>query len=138
MDNKKVDYFFRLIHVCFWPIIWYKWIAITDDFIENILFIAFCSLSILFLIYLVYSRIKDGNNTKVKFFYRLITVLCFTIAILSFVLYPKSTIILYIKMFTIALYFYTSYRLVIYKVDDEGVVGIMSSILLAAMTFFYL
>lgn len=137
MNKKYIDYYFRFIHLSFWPILWYKWIAITNTNIEMGLFVFFTSQVVIFIFYLSIMRLLISRTIKLKFFYRLITSICFVFTLLSFMIFPRSVGLLYIKMILIALFFYVSYRLVVYERDDEGVVGLMSALLLAAMTFFY-
>ena len=145
MDTKSInkgnfmENYFKLITLTFWPIIWYKWIVISTRELELFLFFAFSLLSAVYVVLFIIGYFKKSKEERKGYMleYRLSTILAFIVTLLSFVLYPKNIMLLYGKLFVISVYFYFSYVEVFKRKNVEGVVGIMSFLLLFIFTIFY-
>ncbi|TQQ84177.1 hypothetical protein EXD82_08190 [Peptacetobacter hominis] len=139
--NKEniLENYFRLLTLTFWPIIWYKWVFISSKDLERVLFFSYASIALIYVIYFSYTYIKSSDSIKpsLMFAYRLSSIATFIITILSFVLFPKSIFLLYAKIIVLFIYLYFSYKEVYRRKNEEGVVGIMSFLLLLIFTIFY-
>nr|UWI51395.1 hypothetical protein NZ312_06750 [Clostridioides difficile] len=135
--EKFFDNYFKFLALFFWPIMWYKWIVISNGTLENTLFTAYAIVAIIYII--LYSRfiIKHKDITQIDFFYRISTLLAFIFTLLSFLIYPKSLFFLYLKIVFTGIYFYYSIVKTLKFRHEEGIVGIMGSILLIVITLFY-
>ncbi|MDX5715112.1 hypothetical protein SIK61_09410, partial [Clostridioides difficile] len=121
----------------FWPIMWYKWIVISNGTLENMLFTIYAIVAIVFIILYSVFMIKYKDITQIDFFYRISTLLAFIFTLFSFLIYPKSLFFWYLKIIFTGIYLYYSIVKTLKFKDDEGVVGIMSSLLLIVITLFY-
>lgn len=143
--NKKKNYnilsffesFFKFITLFFWFLMWYKWIVISIKNYEYFLFIFFIALSTIYIFSYLIAYIFSKNKSEFNFLYKIITVITFCFSLTSFLLYPISIPLIYAKLMLIILLFIISYRLTKYKNNNEGVVGILTSFLIAAFTYFY-
>lgn len=137
-SEKFFDNYFKLLSLIFWPIIWYKWVAISNLSIEISLCLIYFILSIIYVLSFLYFFLKKSHNyTKIVIYYRVSTILAFIFTLFSFLLYPKNLTFLFLKLLFISVYFYFScIKVAKYKID-EGVVGIIGSILIAVITIFY-
>lgn len=137
MDKTNFfDNYFKVLTLLFWPIIWFKWRFISTSSLSYLMFIIYLALSIVYLILFSYFCLKNKNTDSIVFLYRLSTLLTFVFTLLSFLLFPKNLFLLYLEMVFIAFYFYSSCLKVYRHHMDEGVVGILSSFLLIAITIF--
>lgn len=138
-DNRIIKVFdniFKILFVLFWSIFLFTTTISTNSRVSLILFSLYNILLFLYMIIypiiILYFKI---NTEKIIIYYRLSTLLTFLFTSLSFVIFPTSLILFFIKLITIFIYIYLSaikvYR---YKID-EGVVGIMSSLLILVMLF---
>lgn len=135
--EKLFDNYFKFLALFFWPIMWYKWIVISNGTIENILFTTYAIVAIGFIILYSVFMIKYKDITQIDFFYRISTLLAFIFTLFSFLIYPKSLPFLYLKIIFTGIYFYYSMVKTLKFKHEEGVVGIMSSLLLIVITLFY-
>lgn len=135
--EKLFDNYFKFLALLFWPIMWYKWIVISNGTLENMLFTTYAIIAIVFIILYSVSMIKYKDITQIDFFYRISTLLAFIFTLFSFLIYPKSLFFLYLKIIFTGIYLYYSIVKTLKFKDDEGVVGIMSSLLLIVITLFY-
>lgn len=135
--EKLFDNYFKFLALFFWPIMWYKWIVISNGTLENMLFTTYAIIAIVFIILYSVSMIKYKDITQIDFFYRISTLLAFIFTLFSFLIYPKSLFFLYLKIIFTGIYLYYSIVKTLKFKDDEGVVGIMSSLLLIVITLFY-
>ncbi len=137
MINEKVlDNFFRGLTLFFWSIVWYKWVAISIKSIELTLVTLFSLLSLLYII-LVSLSYKKNTIHNIDSLYKISTLLAFISTLFSFVLFSKSYFYLYLKIFFVLIYFYCS-CIKVYKYNkDEGIVGILASLLLIVLTLLY-
>ena len=135
--EKLFDNYFKFLALLFWPITWYKWIVISNGTLENMLFTIYAIVAIVFIILYSVFMIKYKDITQIDFFYRISTLLAFIFTLFSFLIYPKSLFFLYLKIIFTGIYLYYSIVKTLKFKDDEGVVGIMSSLLLIVITLFY-
>lgn len=135
--EKLFDNYFKFLALLFWPIMWYKWIVISNGTLENMLFTIYAIVAIVFIILYSVFMIKYKDITQIDFFYRISTLLAFIFTLFSFLIYPKSLFFLYLKITFTGIYLYYSIVKTLKFKDDEGVVGIMSSLLLIVITLFY-
>ena len=137
---KKEYYFemgFRGLTLLFWPIIIYKWIFISNIYIERNSFLIFSILAILYIIIMLISQIKNKFLDNIVIYYRISTLISFILTLATFLLYPTNITLLLIKVLAIGIYLYISSKSVyIFKIE-ECVVGIISSILLLAISICY-
>ena len=129
--------YFKFLALLFWPMMWYKWIVISNGTLENMLFTIYAIVAIVFIILYSVFMIKYKDITQIDFFYRISTLLAFIFTLFSFLIYPKSLFFLYLKIIFTGIYLYYSIVKTLKFKDDEGVVGIMSSLLLIVITLFY-
>lgn len=133
------EHYFRLLTLCFWPIMWYKWNVISSRKLEYILFLTYSFFALIYLVLFIIRFFKSDleKRNSMMFYYRASSIVAFIISLFSFVLFPKNIPLFYFKLFSISVYLYFSYREVFKNKNDEGVVGIMSFLLLLALTIFY-
>lgn len=135
MNNTKfTDDFFKFLILLFWPIVWYNYVAISKIEIEIFMFISFTLLSIIYIFLICYNFKK---LEKIVILYRISTLFAFISFLCSYLLFSKNIILLFLKFIFIFIYFYIScIKNFKYKMD-EGVVGILSALLLITITFSY-
>ncbi|WP_418775815.1 hypothetical protein, partial [Intestinibacter bartlettii] len=94
--------------------------------------------SIIYIVLSILDKIKRNSDKKekVNFFYRFISIITFVISMMYFLLYSNSINLLLIKTIINFMYFYISCKKVNMK-DEEGVVGIIGSILIFAFATYY-
>ncbi len=137
---KKEYYFemgFRGLTLLFWPIIIYKWIFISNIYIERNAFLIFSILAILYIIIMLISQIKNKFLDNIVIYYRISTLISFILTLATFLLYPTNITLLLIKVLAIGIYLYISSKSVYVFKIEECVVGIISSILLLAISICY-
>ena len=137
---KKEDFFeiyFRALTLLFWPIIIYKWIFISNYYIERNLFVIYSFLAILYMIILIVLQIKNKFLDMIIIYYRIITLISYILTLASFLLFPTNLALMLIKILSISTYLYISYKNVFKYHIDECVVGVISSILLFALSICY-
>lgn len=136
VNEKLLDNFFRVLTLFFWSIVWYKWVTISIEYIEITLCTLFSLLSLLYII-LVSLSYKKNTISKIDLLYKISTLIAFISTLFSFVLFSKSYFYLYLKIFFVLIYFYCS-CIKVYKYNkDEGIVGILASLLLIVLTLLY-
>lgn len=137
----KKEYFlevgFRILTLIFWPIIIYTWIFIPNIYIEKICFLIFTILSITYIasIFILQYRYKFLDNIII--YYKVSTLICFILALATFLLYPTNITLMWLKLLSIFIYFYISLKNVNNYKIEECVVGVISSILLFVITICY-
>lgn len=137
-EEVYIENYFKILSLVFWPIIWYKWIVISNETIEIILVATYTVMCIGYTVYYLYLKNKfDYKVEKIDFYYKFSTLLAFLITLYSFLLFPKNITALLLKLFLIGLFFYFSVVKTVRYGNEEGVVGIMASLLLAIITIFY-
>lgn len=128
---------FRVLTLLFWPIIIYKWIFISNVYIERNAFFIFGIFSILYMIIIGILQIKNKIFHKIVIYYRFTTLISFILTLATFLLYPTNITLMLLKIFSIFVYFYISFKGVYKYKNEEYVVGMISSILLLAISICY-
>lgn len=137
----KREYFFEMgfrgLTLLFGPIIIYKWIFISNIYIERNAFLLFSILAILYIIIIGISQIKNAFLDNIVIYYRISTLISFILTLASFLLYPTNITLMWIKLLSIFTYFYISSKNVYNHKIEECVVGMISAILLLAISICY-
>lgn len=137
----KKEYFFEMgfrgLTLMFWPIIIYTWIFIPNIFIEKNSFLIFSILAIIYIISLIILQLKYKFLDNIVIYYRVSTLISFILTLATFLLYPTNITLMWLKLLSIFIYFYISFKNVYNHKIDECVVGVISSILLFVITICY-
>lgn len=134
INNKFIDNYFKLLFLCFWPIIWYELIFVSDPFIKSILVTLYCIATLIYIPLIIF--FKD-NIKSIILYYRISTVITFIFTLFSLLLFPTSILFLVLKTIFVFIYLYLSYtKLFKYKIE-EGLVGVLASLLLLVIMFRY-
>ncbi|MDO5010519.1 MAG: hypothetical protein Q4E31_06795 [Intestinibacter bartlettii] len=134
-----LEFYFRTLTVLFWITLLFNWIFIPNPDINYYIFNTYLILSLIYIILAIINKIKHrciDIKTKVDFFYKSISIITFVVSMMYFLLYSNSIKLLLIKTFIIFIYFYISCKKVNLK-DEEGVVGIIGSILIFVFATYY-
>ena len=134
-----LEFYFRTLTVLFWITLLFNWVFIPNPIINYYVFNTYFVLSIIYITLAIINKIKHKSTEirdKVDFYYKLISIITFVISMMYFLLYSNSIKLLLIKTFIIFLYFYISFKKVNLK-DEEGVVGIIGSILIFVFATYY-
>jgi hypothetical protein len=143
------DSIFKFLFIAFWIISWFLGFILTDNKYTELstsIFILYSSLCLGYMItYLTYINHMKVYEEKIEILYKLITFLTFIISTYSYYIVPRSMFWLFIKVILLIIYMYISILKVHkYKLEkvhiyrfEEGVVGILSSILLIFMLLRY-
>lgn len=136
-NNNLFDLSFKTLFLSFWFIIWHKWIALPNLSFDIVCVLIFDFLAIIYILYLTYLYLKKSPIDSITIFYRISVLLAFIFSLFTFVLYPKAIIVFYIKnLFVIICIYISSKKLMTYHKED-GLVGIIASILLLTLEFLY-
>lgn len=138
-ENKLSNLFdniFKFLFIGFWSVFLFTTTISTDSKISLILFSIYnVPLFLYIIIYPICMLYFKINTERIIVYYRLSTLIAFIFTAYSFVMFPTNLCLFFIKLVTIAIYMYLS-SIKVYKYKmDEGVVGIMSSILILVMLF---
>lgn len=131
------EIYFRVLTLLFWPIIIYKWIFISNYYLERNLFGLYSLLAILYIIIIIISQIKNTFLDNIIIYYRVSTLISYILTLAAFLLFPTNLTLMLIKILSISIYLYISCKNVFTHNIDECVVGIISSILLFALSICY-
>lgn len=133
-----LEFYFRILTVLFWSTLLLNWIFIPNTTINHYIFNTYFVLSIIYIVLSILDKIKRNSDKKekVNFFYRFISIITFVISMMYFLLYSNSINLLLIKTIINFMYFYISCKEVNMK-DEEGVVGIIGSILIFVFATYY-
>lgn len=132
-----LEIYFRLICLLFWPIYWYKWMVITIENYNIILFYIYSVVDILFILILVGRFLFKKTVSKIYFVFQLATALTYFLSTLSFMVFSTNRYVLYAKIFMCLMLIMVSWKLVKKEYNDIGVVGILSGLLILIITYFY-
>lgn len=137
--NKEVffEYYFRFLTLFFWPIICYKIIFIQNYTLESILFYSYTFVGIIYIALLIFYFMGMKKLRNINLHYRLNTICSYILTLSTFLLFPTNLTLLYLKFIFILIYFYFSCRMVFRFKNEEGVVGIISSLLLMVIAIWY-
>ncbi len=134
-ENNFFDSSFKILFLFFWVIIWYKWVALSNNTLELFLVNIFSIASLLYIIFSTILIIQKKDINPIIIWYRISILASFVSCLFSFILYPTSLIYFHIKNILIIICIYISYKkLFTYKIE-EGLVGIIASVLLLVMSF---
>lgn len=133
-----LEFYFRILTLLFWASLLFNWIFIPNTTINHYIFNIYFVLSLVYIVLSTLNRLKHNFNTKdkINFYYKSISIIVFVISIMYFLLYSNSIKLLFVKTFLVFLYFFISCKKVKSK-DEEGVVGILSSILIFVFATYY-
>lgn len=137
---KKENFFeiyFRILTVFFWPIIIYKWIFLSNYYTERNLLISYSLLAIIYIISIIIMQIRNVFLQNIVLNYRISTLVSFILTLASFLLFPTNLTLILVKVLSIFIYLYISSKNVLTHHIDECVVGIISSVLLLAISICY-
>lgn len=134
INTKFIDNYFKFLFLSFWPIIWYELIFVSDPLIKSILVTLYCILTLIYIPLVIF--FKD-NIKSITLYYRISTLTAFIFTLFSSLLFPTSLLFLALKIIFVFIYLYLSYtKLFKYKIE-EGLVGILASLLLLVIMFRY-
>lgn len=128
---------FRGLTLMFWPIIIYTWIFIPNIYIEKSSFLIFSILAIIYIINLGILQIRYKLLGNMIAYYRISTLISFILTLATFLLYPTNITLMWLKLLSIFIYFYISFKNVYNHKIEECVVGMISSVLLFVITICY-
>lgn len=134
INTKFIDNYFKFLFLSFWPIIWYELIFVSDPFIKAILVTLYCIVTLIYIPLIIFFK----NNIKsITLYYRISTLTAFIFTLFSLLLFPTSLLFLALKVIFVFIYLYLSYtKLFKYKIE-EGLVGVLASLLLLVIMFRY-
>ena len=135
MNIEFFDKYFKFLFLSFWAMVWYELVFVSDTFIKTILVSTYCIFTSIYIFFILF--MKKDTIKNITLYYR-ISILCsFVSTLFSLLLFSTSIFFLITKLIFILICLYFSYtKLFKYKIE-EGLVGILSSILLLVITFYY-
>lgn len=140
-ELKKLSFmeiYFRIVSLLFWPIYWYKWIVITIENYNLVLFEVYLVVDSIFILLLLIRKIfKKVTQSNLYFLFALSMSVNYLVSLYSFMICPTNIPVLYLKMFTCILMMIISWKLIKKEDNDIGVVGLMAGILILMLTYFY-
>ena len=98
------EMYFRGLTLLFWPIIIYKWIFLKNIYRERNSFLCFTVLSILYIVLIVISQIKNKFLDNIIIYYRIATLISYMLTLPSFLLYPTNIKLMILKLISIFIY----------------------------------
>ena len=135
INTKFMDNYFKFLFLSFWPIIWYELIFVSAAFIKSILVALYCIATLIYIPLIIF--FNDNNIKSITLYYRISTLTAFIFTLFSLLLFPTSLFFLTLKVIFVFIYLYLSYiKLFKYKIE-EGLVGILASLLLLVIMFRY-
>ena len=135
INTKFMDNYFKFLFLSFWPIIRYELIFVSDPFIKSILVALYCIATLIYIPLIIF--FNDNNIKSITLYYRISTLTAFIFTLFSLLLFPTSLFFLTLKVIFVFIYLYLSYtKLFKYKIE-EGLVGILASLLLLVIMFRY-
>ena len=137
--NFILEFLFRGLTILFWFIFLYNWILIPHININLYIFIFYTVIALFYLVIFSIDKIQDNSFKKrdIDFLYRFISISTFIVYLLSILLFSNSLKILFLKFILTLIYFYISYKKAFKLKQEEGLVGIISSILLFTFDIYY-
>ena len=135
INTKFMDNYFKFLFLSFLPIIWYELIFVSDPVIKSILVALYCIATLIYIPLIIF--FNDNNIKSITLYYRISTLTAFIFTLFSLLLFPTSLFFLTLKVIFVFIYLYLSYiKLFKYKIE-EGLVGILASLLLLVIMFRY-
>lgn len=133
INTKLIDNYFKFLFLSFWPIIWYELVFVSDPFIKSTLVTLYCVITLTYILIIMFFK---KNIESITIYYRISTLTAFISTLFSLI-YPTNLLFLSFKVIFIFIYLYISYtKLFRYKIE-EGLVGILASLLLLIIMFRY-
>lgn len=136
-EYNILEIYFRILTILFWSILLYNWIFIPNTAIDTYIFFSYLILSTVYLILFTIMEFKNSNIDRINYFYKFISTVIFAISILYFLLFSNNINLFIIKSLVNLLYFYISCKKVFKSKDEEGVVGIIGSLLIFIFATYY-
>ena len=131
--NLKYDileFYFRFLTILFWGFLLLNWIFIPNNTVNRYILTIYLILSLVYLILLYINNIKYIHKNYIDFLYRFISIVTFIVSGAYFLLFSNNIKLLLTKSVINLMYFYISCKKVSISKDEEGVVGIIASILI--------
>lgn len=136
-ELKPMEIYFRVISLLFWPIYWYKWIVITIENYNNILFYIYSVVDIIFILLLIIKFLRKKIDSKRYFTFALSMSVTYFITLCSFMIFKTNIILLYLQIAMCIILIIESWKLIKVDYNDIGVVGILAGLLILILTYFY-
>ena len=138
------EFYFRTLTVLFWSILLCNWIFIPNQTVNLYISNIYLILSLIYLALFIKSKTKNGfsrtnylNKDYIDFFYNFISIIAFVVSMMYFLLYSNNIKLFLIKSLVIFMYLYISFQKVLKSKDENGVVGIISALLIFAFATCY-
>ena len=131
--NLKYDileFYFRFLTILFWGFLLLNWIFIPNNTVNRYILNIYLIFSLVYLILLYINNIKYIHKNYIDFLYRFISIVTFIVSGAYFLLFSNNIKLLLTKSVINLMYFYISCKKVSISKDEEGVVGIIASILI--------
>ena len=132
------DNLFKFIVVFFWIISWGTSMFIIPHKFQYLLFFSYNIFTFWYIIsYTLTIKFNNISIAKIIIDYRITTVLAFFFASLKYFIFPTSVICIVLTVLFLFIHIYFSFRKVTRYKLEEGVVGIISSLLILSLMVFY-
>lgn len=132
------DNLFKFIVVFFWIISWGTSMFIIPHKLQYLLFFSYNIFTFWYIIsYTLTIKFNNISIAKIIIDYRITTVLAFFFASLKYFIFPTSIICIVLTVLFLFIHIYFSFRKVTRYKLEEGVVGIISSLLILSLMVFY-
>ncbi|MBC6003759.1 hypothetical protein H8891_08085 [Paeniclostridium sp. NSJ-45] len=132
---------FKFLFLAFWIIFWFVGIILTDNKFNKLsssLFIIYTSLCITYIVtYIAYMNYTKIYEDKIEIFYKLVTLISFIFSSYTYYMFSVSIFGFLLKLIFLIIYMYISIIKVHKYKLEEGVVGIIASILMIFMLLRY-
>ncbi|SCI77600.1 Uncharacterised protein [uncultured Clostridium sp.] len=132
---------FKFLFLAFWIIFWFVGIILTDNKFNKLsssLFIIYTSLCITYIVtYIAYMNYTKIYEDKIEIFYKLVTLISFIFSSYTYYMFSVSIFGFLLKLILLIIYMYISIIKVHKYKLEEGVVGIIASILMIFMLLRY-
>lgn len=135
--NRALEYYFRLATLLFWFLYWYKWTLITSENYNEILIKSYSILALTYIITRLIDQIFNRSLPCYEFLFHIISIAAYIISLFSFIIYPSLIELLYVKMLFSVLLIYVSRKMMTVELNELGLVGIFTGVLILTLTYFY-
>lgn len=136
-ELPPMEIYFRIISLMFWPIYWYKWIVITIENYNNILFYLYSIVDGLFIAILIIKYLLKKVESKRYFKFAMSMSITYLITLSSFMIFKTNITLLYLQIVMCIVLIVESWKLIKEEYNDIGVVGILAGLLILILTYFY-
>jgi hypothetical protein len=132
------DNLFKFIVVFFWIISWGTSMVVIPYQIKYFLFFSYNIFTFWYIVsYILTIKFKNISIAKIIIDYRMTTVLAFFFASLKYFIFPTSIICIVLTVLFLFIHIYFSATKVLKYKLEEGVVGVISSLLILSLIIFY-